>query len=183
MRPFSHGATSSWIGNASSLACSRPPPQRHARGWRSGPNLENCDLFHARSPAPGHRARCSRPFVAGELGRRLQVLVSRVKCEGARPHARITRTRAPTSPRSTGFVPYGVVLVRVRVHVRVLAVLLEGPLRGRGNLFLMAPPAAARAGERKARTCSLPSRCIADPSSDRPRESLHASYSNSNRAL
>ena len=38
---------------------------RHACGWRSGPNFENFDLFHAQSP---NRAWCSRSFVAGEPG-------------------------------------------------------------------------------------------------------------------
>ena len=42
------------------------------------------DLREARllpNSVPGHRARCSRPVVAGESGRRLQAPISRVKCE------------------------------------------------------------------------------------------------------
>ena len=35
------------------------------------------------TPSPGHRARCSRPFVGGEPGYRRQALVSQVLFEGA----------------------------------------------------------------------------------------------------
>ena len=41
-------------------------------GGDSDPNFENCE------PSPRHRARCSRPFVAGELGLRCQELVFQI---------------------------------------------------------------------------------------------------------
>ena len=48
MQPFSPGATSSWIGAASSSACSATRV-----GGDSDPNFENYDLLHAQSPDTG----------------------------------------------------------------------------------------------------------------------------------
>lgn len=54
---------------------------RHACGWRLRSQLR--ELRPLPRPVPGHRSRCSRPFVAGEPGCRRQALVSWVLFEGA----------------------------------------------------------------------------------------------------
>ena len=80
MGPFRPGATSSWTGAARSLACSRLPP---APRVRVATPITLRDIRPLPRPIPGHRARCSRPFVAGEPRHRRQALVSRVKCKGS----------------------------------------------------------------------------------------------------
>jgi len=57
-----------FVGLLSPVACAT------RAGGDSGPNFENYDFFPR--PVPGHRARCSCPFVAGEPGCRRQALVS-----------------------------------------------------------------------------------------------------------
>ena len=108
MRPFSPGATKPWTAVTHRL--------RHARGWRlrsQHRELRPLPLVELPCPVPGHRTRCSRPFVVGELGRRCKALISRVGREGALAgsvagwNMELLTSRAthahPTSTRSTGF--------------------------------------------------------------------------------
>ena len=88
VRPLSPGVTSSWNAAASSLACSHPPP---APRVRVATPIHIRELRPLPRPVPGHRARCSRPFVAGEPGCRRQVLVSWVLFEGAALAGSVTR--------------------------------------------------------------------------------------------
>ena len=63
MRPFSPGATLPWIAAVIPMACSHPPP---------APILTSRTATSSTPSPQTHRARCSRPFVAGEPGCRRQ---------------------------------------------------------------------------------------------------------------
>ena len=102
MRPFLPEAAKSWIAAASSLACCHPPPTPRVRV--ATPVLPR-ELRSLPRPVPGHRALCSRPFVASEPGCRRQALVTTPGRDGTRNAAR--RPGSGGRPRGCGFEEQG----------------------------------------------------------------------------
>ena len=93
-----HAAIFAWSDLILDRSCKLVGPQSPAAcatraGGDSGPNFESYVRPPPR-PVPGHRARCSRPFMAGEPGCRRQALVSWVLFEVALPPS--VRAYAPS---------------------------------------------------------------------------------------
>ena len=79
MRPFSAGATSSWAGTASSVACSHPPP---APRVRMATPIITFRTTTSSTPSPRTPDAVSTPVRGERTGCRRQALVSWVLFEG-----------------------------------------------------------------------------------------------------